>query len=83
MILLKNDFENNTNNDEKYKEETEKLQDSNESVDNSEISDTLCDDSIINKTKEEEALLQKWMNMNFKYHLIQSLIDIVSLCGGK
>ena len=38
--------EKNTNYDDEYKEETLKLQYSNESVDNSETSDTLCDDSI-------------------------------------
>ena len=41
----------NTNDDDKYKEETSKLQDCNESVDNSETSDTLCYDSIIKTTK--------------------------------
>ena len=60
------------------------LQDGNESVDISENSDTLRDDSIIKKTKEEEeALIQRLMNLNFKYHVIQSVIDIVSLCGKK
>ena len=40
-----------TNNDDKYKEETSKIQEGNESVDNSETSDTLRDDSIIKTTK--------------------------------
>ena len=40
-----------TNNDDEYKEETSKLQDGNESVDNPETSDTLRDDSIIKTTK--------------------------------
>ena len=34
--------ENNTNDDDEYKAETSKLQDSNESVDNSETSDVFC-----------------------------------------
>ena len=50
MILLKK-IPKNTNNDDEYKEETSKIQDGNESVDNSETSDTLCGDSIINTTK--------------------------------
>ena len=58
-----------------------KLQDDNESVDNSGTSYTLRDDSIITTTKEEEALIQRLMTMNFKYRVIQSVIDIVSLCG--
>ena len=41
-----------TNNDDKYKEETSKIQEGNEIVDNSETSDTLRDDSIIKTTKE-------------------------------
>ena len=40
-----------TNDNDEYKEETQKLQDVNESVDNSETSGTLRDDSIINTTK--------------------------------
>ena len=44
---IKND-KNITNNDDEYKEETSKIQEGNESVDNSETSDTLRDDSIIN-----------------------------------
>ena len=83
MILLKNGRQKNTDEDEKYKEETSKLKDGNESVDNSETSDTLCDDIIIKTTKEEEAFIQRLMTMNFKYHVIQSVIDIDSLCGGK
>ena len=42
----------NTNDDDEYKEDTSKLQDHNERVDNPETSDTLRDDSFINKTKE-------------------------------
>ena len=41
----------NTNYDEEYKEDTSKDQYGNESIDNPETSDTLCDDSII-KTKK-------------------------------
>ena len=52
MVLLKNHQTKNTNDDDKYKEETSKIQDGNESVDNSEPSDTLRDDSIIKTTKE-------------------------------
>ena len=40
-----------TNNDDEYKEETSKIQEGNESVDNSETSDTLCDDIIIKINK--------------------------------
>ena len=36
-----------TNNDDKYKEETSKIHEGNESADNSETSDTLHDGSII------------------------------------
>ena len=41
----------NTNEDEKYKKDTSKLQDSNECVDNPKTSDNLRDDSVIKKTK--------------------------------
>ena len=64
-------------------EETSKLQDGNESVDNSKTIDTLRDDIIINTTKEEEALIQLLMNMIFKYHVIKYVMDIVSLYGDK
>ena len=83
MILLKKNDQNNTNYDDEYKEETSKLQDGNESVDNSETLDTLCDDSIIKTTKEEESLIQRLMTMNFKFHVIKSVLKIVSLCGEK
>ena len=72
-----------TNNDDEYKEENSKIQEVNESVDNSETSNTLRDDSIIKTTKEREALIQRFMTMNFKYHVIRYVIDIVSLCGEK
>ena len=42
----------NKNDDNKYKEDTSKLQDGNERVDNPETSDTLCDNSVIKTTKE-------------------------------
>ena len=41
----------NTNDDDEYKEDTSKHQDSNESIDNPETSDTLCDDRIIKTIK--------------------------------
>ena len=41
------------NNDDKYKEETSKIQKSNESVDNSETSNTFCGDSIIKTTQKK------------------------------
>ena len=41
----------NTNDDDKYKVDTSKHQDGNESVDNLETLDTLRDDSIIKTTK--------------------------------
>ena len=82
MVLLKK-RQKNTNDDDKYKEETLKLHEGNESVHNSETWNTLRDDSIIKTTKEEEALIQRLMTMNFKYHVILSVIDIDSLCGGE
>ena len=60
----------NTNDNDKYKEDTSKNQDSNEHVDNPETSDTLCDGIFIKKTKEEEALIERLMTMNFKHHVI-------------
>ena len=42
---------NITNNDDEYKEETSQIQEGNKSVDYSETSDTLRDDSIIKTTK--------------------------------
>ena len=71
------------NSNDKYNEENSKVQDVNESVDNSEASDTFRDDSIIKTTKEEEALIQRLMTMDFKYHVIQSVIYVVTLCGEK
>ena len=78
IILLKKNDKKITNYNDKFKEETSKIQEGKESVDNSETLDTLRDDSIIKTTKEEESLIQRLMNMNFKYNVIQSVIDIVS-----
>ena len=72
-----------TNTDDEYKEETSKIKEGNESVDNSETSDTLSYDSIIKTTKKREALIQRLRNMNLKYHVIHSVIDIVPLCRKK
>ena len=47
----------NTNNDDKYKDNTSKHQYGNECVDNHETSDTLHSESVIKATKEEEALI--------------------------
>ena len=47
------------NSNDKYNEENSKVQDVNESVDNSEASDTFRDDIIIKTTKEKEALIQR------------------------
>ena len=80
-FIEKDKYQNNINDDDEYKEETSKHQDGNESVDNAETSDTFRGDSIIKTTKEEEALIQRWITMNFKYHVILSVIYIVSLCG--
>ena len=73
----------NANDNDKYKEDTSKLQDSNERVDDPKTSDTLLDDSVIKTTKYEEALIQRLMTMNFKHYVMQSMIHIVTLCGGK
>ena len=51
-------------------------------VDNTETSDTLNNESVIDTTKEEEASIKRLMTMNFKPQVIQYLIDIVNLCGG-
>ena len=72
----------NTNDDDEYKEDTSKHQDSNERVDNPETSDTLSDESVIKKTKEEEEFIKRFITMNLKLHLIQYVMDIVTSCGG-
>ena len=76
MVLLKKYDKTITCNDDEYREASSKIQDGNESADNYETSDTFYDDSIINKTKEEEAFIKRLMTMNFKYHVIQYVIDI-------
>ena len=78
----KND-KNITNDDEEYKEETSKVIEGNDGVDKSETSGSLHDDSIIKTTKKREALIKRLMTMNFKYHVIHYVINIVSLCGEK
>ena len=55
----------------------------NKSVYNSETSEKLRDDSIIKTTKKIEAFIQRLMTMNFKYHVIYSVINIFPSCGGK
>ena len=73
----------NCNDDDEYKEDTSKYQDGNKHVDNPETSDTLRGDSVIKIAKEQKALIKRLMTMNFKHNVIQSGIDIVTLCGGK
>ena len=80
-IYWKNKRQKNTNNDDEHKEETSKIEEGNESVDNYETSYTFCDDSIIKTTKKRESLIQQLRTMNFKYHVIHSVIYIVPLCG--
>ena len=70
MFYWKNWGKKKTNGDEKYTEETSKLQDDNESADNSETWDTLRRDRIINTTKKGESLILRLMTMYFKYHVI-------------
>ena len=41
------------------------------------------DNIIIKTTKEEEALIQRLITINFKYNVIQYVIDNVSLCSEK
>ena len=57
------------NDDDEYKEDNLQHQHGNESV--------------IKKTKEEEAFIKRFMSMNFKQNVIQYVIDIVTSCGGK
>ena len=44
----------NTNDYDKYKEDTSKLQDGNQRVDNPETIDTLCDESFIKTSNKEK-----------------------------
>ena len=79
----KNKWQKITNNDDEYKEETSKIQEGNESFYNYETSDALRDEIIIKTTKKIEALIQRLRTMDFKYHVIHSVIGIVSFYGGK
>ena len=83
MILLQIRKTKKTNDDDEYKEDTSKHQDVNECVDNHETSDTLRNKIDINTKKEEEPLIKRLMTMNFKPHVIQYVIYIISLCGGE
>ena len=58
----------NTNDDDEYKEDDSQHKDGNETV--------------INKTKEEESFIKRLMSMNFKQNFIEYVIDIVTSCGG-
>ena len=60
---------NNKNSDDKYKEERLQHQHAHESV--------------INKIKEEEALIKLLISMSFQQKVIHYMIDTVTLCGGK
>ena len=60
----------NTNDDDEYKQDNLKNQDGNESVDNPETSDTSRNESVINTTKEEQALIKRLMYMDYKHHVI-------------
>ena len=73
----------NNNDEDKYKEDTSQHQDGNDIVNNPETIDTSFNESVINGTKEEEALIKRFVSMNFKHHVIQYVIYIVTLCGGK
>ena len=57
-----------TNDDDEYKDDNYLHQHGNEIV--------------INTTKEEEALIKRFMYMNFKQNVILYVIDIVTSCGG-
>ena len=58
-----------TNDNDEYNEDNLQHQDGNESV--------------INKNKEDKALIKRLVSMNFKENAIQYVIDIVTLCGRK
>ena len=70
------------NNGYEYKEETSKIKEGNEIVDNYETSDTLNDDSIIN-TKKKRSIDSTVEGYEFQISCIHSVIYIVPLCGGK
>ena len=59
----------NKNDDDEYKEENSQHQHGNETV--------------INKTEEEEASIKRLMSTNFKQNFIQYVINIVTYCGGE
>ena len=59
---------NNKNSDDEYKEENSQHQHGNESV--------------INKTKQEEAFIKRLMSMNFQQKVIHYVIGTVTSCGG-
>ena len=40
-------------------------------------------ESVINKTKEEEELIRRLMSMNFQQKVIQYVIGTVTSCGKK
>ena len=73
----------NTNDDGKFKGDTSKHQDGNESVDITETSYALRNVSFINTAKEEASFIKRLMTMNFKLRVVQYVIDIVTLCGKK
>ena len=56
-----------TNDDDKYKVDNSQHQDGNE--------------SFINKTKDDKALIKPLISMNFKQNVIKYVIDIVTSCG--
>ena len=37
-------------------------------------------ESVIKTTKEEEALIKRLITLNLKHHVMQYMIDIVTLC---
>ena len=57
----------NKNHDDEYKEDNSQHQEGNI--------------TIINKTKEEEAFIKRFMCVNFKHHVIEYVIDIGNSCG--
>ena len=43
----------------------------------------ICGMIVLSRQKKREALIKRLMNVNFKHSVIQYVIDIVTLCGGK
>ena len=68
----------NTNYHDKYKEDTLQNQYGNESVYNHETLYTSLNESVINTTKEKESLIKRLIYMNFKHHVVQYVIDVVT-----